>query len=119
MNIKEIAKKSTQLNPLIDGLEKIDTEDLTAMEYITIEQFCVVKVDDENSVYAYTIKELPKNFAFAGTILSNMFFEIVTNFNGDIEKANAQLKKENGIKIKLTTRTSNKNKNYTHVQVLD
>lgn len=99
MNIKSIARKATIVAEIMENREKGDTNHLIqANRPFTINncELCLLPGDDGNTerVYAYTVKELPDNFFFAGFVLKKIFDTILEECQGDLEEMYALIKQE-------------------------
>lgn len=121
MDIRAIAKKATTLAEIMTDRDKIDTETIIQdYETITIDniELCQLTKDGKTeNVWAYTFKENPDVFAFAGYILSKIFDEIVKNCNGDLEEAYKAVRVAK-LKVKLTEGRTKSKQQVTMVEVL-
>lgn len=121
-NLKDIAKKATTLAEIMNGRDKIDTEEIidTYEDGITIDniELCLMVVDGEQvNVWIYTFEEDKKHFAFAGYVLAKIFNQIVEECDGDLEKAYAEVKKQT-LSVRLSTGKTKSKQPITLVEVL-
>lgn len=124
INIKKIAKKAITFSELMNGRDKIETEDIIRYhkDKITINQAECVQVPDDRSedgqsrFYIYTFKEEEKKFAFSGAILTKVFDSIMEAVEGDVEDFNKALSE--GLEVRLSTGRTKDKKQITLVEVL-
>ena len=99
MNIKSIARKATVVAEIMENREKGDTNYLIhANKPFTIDncELCLLPGDEGNTerVYAYTVKELPDLFFFAGFVLKKIFDSILEECQGDLEEMYDMIRQE-------------------------
>lgn len=123
IDIRKIAREATTLSELMEGREKIETEDI--IKYykngITINKVdCVSIIEDEQekNIYVYTFKEEPKKFAFSGYVLKKIFDNILYAMGGDVGALNNELEKEDFKVILKAGKTKDGKRNVTIVEVL-
>lgn len=87
INLRKVAQKSVTLAEIMEGRVKGTTEELIAKGKPVIINDCEVmnmKTDEgEERVWAFTIDEDDKKFFFAGTVMKNIFEDILTACEGD------------------------------------
>ena len=106
-----IARRETTLSPLMEGREKLETDDIIKLypDGFTIIEFDVVNAGLD-SYPVLIFKEDTEKFIFGGTVLKNICNGWVEQFDGDIESASNALKSAGGVKMKFEkTRTKNGN----------
>lgn len=124
IDIRKIAQQATVMSELMEGREKIETENIIKYykDGITINAADKVEVSDEtkengiSEFYVYTFKEEPKKFAFSGFILSKIFDEILEAVEGDFYEFKNAL--ADGLKVKLKEGKTKGKQNITLVEVL-
>lgn len=122
-NIKSIAKKATVVAEIMEGREKGDTDELIARkEAVTINdcEQCSITNDkgEEERVWAYTIKEEPKKFYFAGYVLKKIFEEILVECEGDFAMLYKAIQ-EQGLTVKYGQRkTRDGKRTVTTIEVI-
>lgn len=123
-DFKKIAQKSVTLAEIMEGREKIDTEQLIEdypdgfgideIEFVTLQKGDG-KVDD---FWAFHVKGT-NYFAFSGLVLGKIFNDFLKEYEGDYEELYDNFKKSGGIKVKLTSAVTKSTKRpVTTVQVL-
>lgn len=117
-NFKKSAEKATTISHLMEGREKVVTEDIIAQfkDGVTIINFDVVAGKDRYPVIVF--KELENAFYCGGMVLMKIVDGWLKEFNGDIDKANKELEKFGGVRVKLETSKTKGNNNITKVTVL-
>ena len=125
MNFKDIAKERISLAKIMEGRDKISTEDLIInypngfiideIEYITIPK----SENDIDEFWAFHVKDTNK-FAFAGYVLSQIFEEFLKTMEGDYKALYTEFAQSGGIKVKLRSEFSKANKRpITLVDIID
>lgn len=126
IDLRKIAKKAVVFSQLMEGREKIETEDIIKYhkDKISIDAAECVQVPDENAengisrFYVYTFKEENKKFAFSGAVLTKIFDSVLEACEGDIEVFNRGFR-EDPLEVKLSTGTTKKSgQQITLVEVL-
>lgn len=133
MDFRKIAQKATTLAEIMEGREKLDTDEIIEkfpngisideVEYVTIQK--TVKADkksDETETqvdefWAFHFTESKGTFSFAGFILAKIFNACLIECDGDYEELNNQLSR-NPLKIKLTEGKTKSKQPITLVTVL-
>ena len=113
---RDLAVRATTLSDLMDGRDKIDTEDLIS-EYpngFTVDDLDLCTVGDE-PLWVYTIRENDDAFAFAGSVLKKIFDAFLASCEGDLDTLRNEF---DGLKIKLKSGKTKKGKDITLVEVL-
>lgn len=123
LNIKAIARKETVVAEIMVGRDKGETEDIIkSRKPITINDFeaCEITNDEgvKEVVYAYTTKEEPNKFYFAGLVLKRIFESIIAQAQGDFEEAYNAVR-EQGLKVKLGEKRTKNKMTVTTVEVVD
>lgn len=126
MDFKKIALDATTMSELINGRDKMDTEELIKKypDGITIDFIDNVNMqqeDGEENVWIFVTEEQPNKFTFAGFVLAKIFNNILAEFEGDyaemIEEYNSSLK-EDKLRVKLERAKTKAKREITKVTVL-
>lgn len=114
---RDLAVKTTTLSDIMDGKNKIDTEELIKSypKGFTVIDLDLCTIGDDN-VWVYSIKEDSDVFAFAGTVLKKIFDAFLLSCDGDVSALRDEF---DGLKIRLKAgKTKKNNKDITLVEVL-
>lgn len=120
----QLAKRATTLSTIMEGREKITTEDVinSFPNGITITEFDVITTTNENgmpSTYpVLAFAEDVNKFIYGGKALNDIVTTWLANFDGDIEATSAALKAAGGVKIKLVSAKTKQGRNFTRVDVI-
>lgn len=126
MDFKKIAIDSTTMSEIMNGRDKMDTEELIKKypEGVTIDFIDNVNMqqeDGEDNVWIFVTEEQPNKFTFAGFVLAKIFNNILAEFAGDyaemIETYNSALK-EDKLRVKLERAKTKAKREITKVTVL-
>lgn len=126
MDFKKVALDVTTMSELMNGRDKMDTEELIKKypEGITIDFIDNVNMqqeDGEENVWIFVTEEQPNKFTFAGFVLAKIFNNILAEFEGDyaemIETYNSTLK-EDKLRVKLERAKTKAKREITKVTVL-
>lgn len=126
MDFKKIALDATTMSELMNGRDKMDTEELIKKypEGVTIDFIDNVNMqqeDGEENVWIFVTEEQPDKFTFAGFVLAKIFNNILSEFEGDydemIETYNSALKKDK-LRVKLERAKTKTKREITKVTVL-
>lgn len=126
MDFKKIALDATTMSELMNGRDKMDTEELIKKypEGVTIDFIDNVNMqqeDGEENVWIFVTEEQPDKFTFAGFVLAKIFNNILSEFEGDydemIETYNSALK-EDKLRVKLERAKTKTKREITKVTVL-
>jgi hypothetical protein len=126
MNFKKIALDATTMSEIMNGRDKMDTEELIKKypEGVTIDFIDNVNMqqeDGEENVWIFVTEEQPNKFTFAGFVLAKIFNNILAEFEGDyaemIETYNSALK-EDKLRVKLERAKTKAKREITKVIVL-
>lgn len=117
MSIRDIAKRSVSLSEVMDGKEKISTEEI--FEHYE-KGFLIDDVDTINynneQVWVYSIKK-SNYFGFAGSVLANVFNNVLNSYKGDLTAVREDLKQE-PLGVRLYPTKNREGRNYTAVEIL-
>lgn len=123
VSIREIAMKETTISDVMNGREKIKTEDIQTKfpNGITIDDIDLIENInyDEGTVdsyYVYAFKEDKSRFAFAGSVLKRIF-DTIGKECGGLEKARKAIA-EQGLKVQLFEGRTKVGRAVTLVKVL-
>ena len=126
MDFKKIALDATTMSELMNGRDKMDTEELIKKYHdgVTIDFIDNVNMqqeDGEENVWIFVTEEQPDKFTFAGFVLAKIFNNILSEFEGDyavmIETYNSALK-EDKLRVKLERAKTKTKREITKVTVL-
>lgn len=126
MDFKKIALDVTTMSELMNGRDKMDTEELIKKypEGVTIDfidNANMQQEDGEENVWIFVTEEQPNKFTFAGFVLTKIFNNILAEFEGDyaemIETYNSALK-EDKLRVKLERAKTKAKREITKVIVL-
>lgn len=127
MDFKKIAMQVTTMSELMNGREKMDTEELIKKypDGVTIDFIDNVNMSqedgEEESVWIFVTEEQPDKFTFGGFVLAKIFNNILAEFEGDydqmIEEYNSSLK-EDKLRVKLERAKTKTKREITKVTVL-
>lgn len=123
MKLKDMAKQVKMISVLTENRDKMPTKDVIGQP-ISVNAIDIVN-DGRHDYLVFTCVEYPDNFMFGGTVITEMFTNMVNKFfAGDITGFNEELQKD-PLKIKLVeVRSKNVNASglhntYTNVEILD
>lgn len=127
MDFKKIALDATTMSELMNGRDKMDTEELIKKypDGVTIDFIDNVNMSQEDgeaeNVWIFVTEEQPDKFTFGGFVLAKIFNNILAEFEGDydamIEEYNSSLK-ENKLRVKLERAKTKTKREITKVTVL-
>lgn len=126
MDFKKIALDATTMSELMNGRDKMDTEELikkypNGVTIDFIDNVNMQQEDGEENVWIFVTEEQPNKFTFAGFVLAKIFNNILDEFKGDyaemIETYNSALK-EDKLRVKLERAKTKSKREITKVTVL-
>lgn len=127
MDFKKIALDATTISELMNGRDKMDTEELIKKypDGVTIDFIDNVNMSQEDgeaeNVWIFVTEEQPDKFTFGGFVLAKIFNNILAEFEGDydamIEEYNSSLK-EDKLRVKLERAKTKTKREITKVTVL-
>ena len=126
MDFKKIALDVTTMSELMNGRDKMDTEELikkypNGVIIDFIDNVNMQQEDGEENVWIFVTEEQPNKFTFAGFVLAKIFNNILDEFEGDyaemIETYNSALK-EDKLRVKLERAKTKSKREITKVTVL-
>lgn len=126
MDFKKIALDATTMSELMNGRDKMDTEELikkypNGVTIDFIDNVDMQQEDGEENVWIFVTEEQPNKFTFAGFVLAKIFNNILAEFEGDyaemIETYNSALK-EDKLRVKLERAKTKSKREITKVTVL-
>lgn len=127
MDFKKIALEATTMSELMNGRDKMDTEELIKKypDGVTIDFIDNVNMSQEDgeaeNVWIFVTEEQPNKFTFGGFVLAKIFNNILAEFEGDydamIEEYNSSLK-EDKLRVKLERAKTKTKREITKVTVL-
>lgn len=127
MDFKKIALDATTMSELMNGRDKMDTEELIKKypDGVTIDFIDNVNMSQEDgepeNVWIFVTEEQPDKFTFGGFVLAKIFNNILAKFEGDydemIETYNSALK-EDKLRVKLERAKTKTKREITKVTVL-
>ena len=119
-----LAKRATTLSNLMDGREKLGTEEVINKypNGITITEFDIVTTPDQNGNPAtypvIAFEEDNTKFIYGGKALMDVVTMWLANFEGDVETTSNALKAAGGVKVKLSAGKTKQGRNFTRVDVI-
>lgn len=126
MDFKKIALDATTMSELMNGRDKMDTEELIKKypDGVTIDFIDNVNMqqeDGEENVWIFVTEEQPNKFTFGGFVLAKIFNNILAEYEGDydamIEEYNSSLKVDK-LRVKLERAKTKTKREITKVTVL-
>lgn len=126
MDFKKIALDATTMSELMNGRDKMDTEELIKKypDGVTIDFIDNVNMqqeDGEENVWIFVTEEQPNKFTFGGFVLAKIFNNILAECEGDydamIEEYNSS-SKEDKLRVKLERAKTKTKREITKVTVL-
>lgn len=126
MDFKKIALDAITMSELMNGRDKLDTEELikkypNGVTIDFIDNVNMQQEDGEENVWIFVTEEQPNKFTFAGFVLTKIFNNILDEFEGDyaemIETYNSALK-EDKLRVKLERAKTKSKREITKVTVL-
>ena len=126
MDFKKIALDATTMSELMNGRDKMDTEELikkypNGVTIDFIDNVNMQQEDGEENVWIFVTEEQPNKFTFAGFVLAKIFNNILAEFEDDyaemIETYNSALK-EDKLRVKLERAKTKSKREITKVIVL-
>lgn len=127
MDFKKIALDATTMSELMNGRDKMDTEELIKKypNGITIDLIDNVNMSQEDgeaeNVWIFVTEEQPDKFTFGGFVLAKIFNNFLAGFEGDydamIEEYNSLLK-DDKLHVKLERAKTKTKREITKVTVL-
>lgn len=127
MDFKKIALDATTMSELMNGRDKMDTEELIKKypDGVTIDFIDNVNMSQEDgeaeNVWIFVTEEQPNKFTFGGFVLAKIFNNILAEFEGDydamIEEYNSSLK-EDKLRVKLERAKTKTKREITKVTIL-
>lgn len=126
MDFKKIALDATTMSELMNGRDKMDTEELikkypNGVTIDFIDNVNMQQEDGEENVWIFVTEEQPDKFTFGGFVLAKIFNNILAEFEGDydamIEEYNSSLK-EDKLRVKLERAKTKTKREITKVTVL-
>lgn len=120
MDFRATAKKQTELSELMNGRDKLSTEDLIANTPNGVTIVAVDMIHSSDGDYGvFHLKEYPNNFYCGGLILTKVAKSWISEFDGDVKLCSEELAKSGGVKVKLAqTKTKSSKRDVTTVEVL-
>lgn len=87
LDLRKVAQEATTLSEIMVGKEKGDTQELIEhgkTVHINNCEFVVYqKNGKEEQVWCFTVTEKPNKFYFGGTVIKNIFAELLKECEGD------------------------------------
>ena len=129
-NFRETAQQATLLCKLMQGREKLDTEDVLNQELtITAFDFAPKFDKDGNPMYdesngeadmfgVVTFSEMPDKYYCVGTVFTKVCKAWAAGFSGSAEAASSELAKSGGVKVRFELGKTKKGNNLVSVRIL-
>jgi hypothetical protein len=116
-NFKAKAQEELSLSPLMEGREKLSTQDIDGKE-LTVVAFDLVSID-EKEFSVLNFAEYPDRFYSAGLIMTKLCKAWASDFDGDIEAASVALGESGGVGLRFTEKkTKDGKKSLVTLEVL-
>lgn len=119
-NFKRIAQEELSLSPLMSGKNQIKTDDLIG-KTVTVTAFDFATITDKGVEKIFPVlllKEYPENYYNGGTLLFKLCQAWAAAYDGDIEKASADLAAEGGVQLRFIATKTKSGNNLTAVEVV-
>lgn len=116
----EVAKKKAGC-PQMEDREKVNIEDIITdyPDGIRITAVGIITVDNED-IAVFNFEEDPKAFFFGGKVLTDLAKEWISDIgDGDVDKTNEEMTKDNGCVLKLSRKKNKKGQTYTAYEVIE
>lgn len=115
-----MAAATTTLSPLIEGKEKLSTQEVIENMggVVTIIEFDTVIQGDNDWYPVILVKEQPNRFMFGGLVLRKIVETWIAAFEGDVAACSKALKAEGGVKVKMSQAKTKNGRTVTKVVVL-
>ena len=130
-NFKQAAQEATLLCKLMQGREKLDTQDVVGKELTIMAFDFAPKFDQqgnpvadsetgEQDVFGVVVfKEFPDNYYNVGTVFTKVTNAWAEAYDGNAEKASADLAAQGGVKVRFTEGKTKRGNNLVNVEILD
>ena len=122
-NFKSAARKELSLSPLMEGREKLETDELLGKTATVIAFDFITTVDPkdgkEKTYPVVNFEEYPHHFYLGGALLSKVFQVWASEFDGDFEECSAALAEEGGVKFSFTKTKTRTGNNITKIEVVE
>lgn len=117
-SLKQIAQETSTLSKLMQGREKMSTEELLDKD-ITIIQFdSYVNTESGEIIYVFATREHLNNFTFAGAILKKYFMAFEEECKKENVDVNDYMVSQGGLKVRLTEGKTKQGRSITNVVLL-
>lgn len=129
-NFKQVAQESTLLCKLMQGREKLTTDDVIGKELTIVAFDFAPKFDNDGNPVAdpstgeqdvfgvVTFEELPENYYNVGTVFTKVCKAWASAFSGEAEAASAALAKDGGVKVRFTAGRTKRGNNLVNVEII-
>lgn len=120
-DFRNMAKRQTTLSEVMTDRDKISTYDLIAKypDGVTIVAFDYIKSKKSISKYpVFNIAEDATVFCNGGTILDHIFHDFVEAMDGDVKAASDELRRQGGLRVKLSKGETKSGDELTIVEVI-
>ncbi len=124
------AQETTSLSAIMVGRQKLETEEILGKELTIIGFDFAPKFDKEGKTIVdestgevdtfgvVVFKEMEDKYYCVGTVFTKVCHVWLADFDGDLEKANDELKKAGGVRVRFTASKTKKGNNLTSVEVI-
>lgn len=116
-NFKASAQKATVLSHLMEGREKLETQDICNTP-LTIKYVDWVQQNDNTTYPCIVFAEKENGYYCGGIVLKKIVAEWIADFNGDMDKLNGELSASGGVIVKLSMGKTKTNNNLVRVEIL-
>ena len=122
-NFKKVANDELSLSPLMDGRDKVETDELYGKELTVVAFDFITTTDKDGESKTYPVvnfEEMPNKFYLGGALLAKVFqaWANAPEFNGDVEECSAALAESGGVKFRFSKTKTRSGNNLTKIEVV-
>lgn len=115
---RQVAQTELSLSRVMEGREKISTDEISTGEILTVDEFDVADLDGKKFGVVH-FAEYPDRYYNGGKVLTKLCTAWANMFNGDTEVASQALKKEGGVKLTFKQGKTKDGKNVTTMDLVN
>lgn len=119
-NFKKIAIDELSLSPLMSGRKQLKTEDLID-QTVTVMEFDFASITDNGVQKVFPVlllQEYPDHYYNGGTLLFKLCMAWAAEYDGDPERASADLSASGGVQLHFRATRTKSGNNLTSVDVV-
>ena len=122
-NFKKVANDELSLSPLMDGRDKVETDELYGKELTVVAFDFITTTDKDGESKTYPVvnfEEMPNKFYLGGALLAKVFQAWANDpaFAGDVEECSAALAESGGVKFRFSKTKTRSGNNLTKIEVV-